>query len=495
MMNFESVFTVEKEFDKDIFLKELIVKLGTNKDTPVDVVDAEFGEIKESVREVIVCSAHVTGNCRASVGYDRQEPYTDYETYKEKVGDDYVTRQRAVTKYRTVTDWQQFKTDYSGEATCAAYNSDKYGYNDYGIVTALTTAKSESMILTGEATVDKTGLARVVAACESEVESKTVKFPGDRHKDENFNSESKIKTLICYKLPHYELIYTYKEKEYTASCFACGNIVISAETPPNDVDITTIVKEKTKELEKKQKMSWIIFIASLILSCILAKFVWLFPVVMLLIIIAKNDSDTYRKEYRQYSEQLSQNIAAAKVSALNAALQKYGFEASENLSESLSNYSIPGAKEVDPVKKSSVIFSWVITALFSVMTLLSGIGPIYDWVDIVFLISLVPYILYPLYKSLSDFIQIDFVKKAICKIMNREYVEPEEKEWSELGQKIKKVFLIASILPIIIFILSYVVKSMALTGAFYAMVVVVGYVLARYFVLKKLASNIFSSKE
>ena len=96
---------------------------------------------------------------------------------------------------------------------------------------------------------------------------------------------------------------------------------------------------------------------------------------------------------------------------------------------------------------------------------------------------------------MSDFIQIDFVKKAICKIMNREYVEPEEKEWSELGQKIKKVFLIASILPIIMFILSYVVKSMAFTGVFYAMVVVVGYVLARYFVLKKLASNIFSSKE
>ena len=129
-MNFDAVFTVKKEFSKDDFLRELIIELGTRNSTPVDVVDADFKEVKESIREVIVCTAQVEGTCTASIGYDRQEPYTDYETYKEKVGDTYVTRQRAVTKYRTVTDWQIFQTQYAGEATCAAYNSDEFGFDE-----------------------------------------------------------------------------------------------------------------------------------------------------------------------------------------------------------------------------------------------------------------------------------------------------------------------------------------------------------------------------
>ncbi|MBO5892409.1 MAG: hypothetical protein J6Q30_06820 [Oscillospiraceae bacterium] len=115
-MEFNAVFTVKKEIEKEAFLRQLLINLGNNAETPVDVVNAEIGEVQESIREVILCTAQVSGTCTASVGYDRQEPYMDYETYKEKVGDKYITRQRPVTKYRTVTDWQLFNTVYSGEA-------------------------------------------------------------------------------------------------------------------------------------------------------------------------------------------------------------------------------------------------------------------------------------------------------------------------------------------------------------------------------------------
>ena len=46
-MNFDAVYTVKKEFGKEEFLRELIIELGLNTGTPVDVVDAEFKDVKE----------------------------------------------------------------------------------------------------------------------------------------------------------------------------------------------------------------------------------------------------------------------------------------------------------------------------------------------------------------------------------------------------------------------------------------------------------------
>ena len=370
-MKFDAVFTVEKEFSKDDFLRELIIELGIQNSTPVDVVDAEFKEVKESVREVIVCTAKVEGTCTASVGYDRQEPYIDYETYKEKVGSSYVTRQRAVTKYRTVTDWQIFQTQYSGEATCAAYNSDEFELDDSEIVSAIKSVNKNSITETGEAEVNPTGLASAIAACELKVEWNAVKFPGDRHKDQKYDSNSDVLSLTCYKMPYYEVVYTYNGNDYSACCFACGDINIFSQTPPNDIDITAVVKEKTEKLEKTQKLSWRLFTVSLIAAavlCIGLKFPWLFPLPIILLIKAKRDSDVYSKKYRECSDSLSKNIAESKVSALTAALERHGYAPlDKDLSDSLENCSVPGAKELKSIK-SRVIWSWVLSIILAIVS-------------------------------------------------------------------------------------------------------------------------------
>lgn len=370
-MNFDAVFTIKKEFDKDTFLREILIKLGTNNATPVDVVNAEFCDVKESIREAIVCTAHVEGNCTASIGYDRQEPYTDYETYREKVGDRYVTCQRAVTKYRTVTDWRVFQTQYSGEATRAAYNSDEYSLDDSAIVTAIKSSKNDSLVEKGEATVNSTGLASAIAACESDVAWSSVSFPGDRYKDVKFNSESSVQSITCYKLPYYEVTYKYNDKDYTASCFACGNISIHAETPPNDIDITSVVKEKTADLEKIQKKTWTLFTISMIAVAalsILLKFGWLFPIPILLLLKAKKGSENYRKEYQNYSDDLSKNVADSKVAALKVALENHNFEPlSQDLSNSLEGTSVPGAKALKPIK-GRIAWSWVLSIILAIVS-------------------------------------------------------------------------------------------------------------------------------
>ncbi len=93
------------------------------------------------------------------------------------------------------------------------------------------------------------------------VETHSVTFPGDCHRDVIFKSTSRIEKVYCYKLPYYEVKFTYEEKEYTASCFGCGDINIKCEVPIAEnyaTDIDVEAKEMAREAEKKSKRAWMI---------------------------------------------------------------------------------------------------------------------------------------------------------------------------------------------------------------------------------------------
>ncbi|MBQ0111037.1 MAG: hypothetical protein KBS41_03825 [Oscillospiraceae bacterium] len=331
-MEFDAVFTVKKEIEKDSFLRKLLINLGTNTDTPVDVANATIGEVQESYKEIVVCTAKVWGICNASVGYDHEEPYTDYETYREQVGNSYVTRQRPVTKYRTVTDWSPFNTEYFGEATCVA-NNDKSYINSDVITTAIKTAKSDNIIQKGVAMLCPEGLEKAVWACESNVEHNYVSFPGDHHKDVRFNSTSKIESVSCYKLPYYEVKFNYNGKDYNASCFACGDLVVDYDVPPNNVDIDTEAKEMTNNSKKKSKQAWWICYGALgitAITCYWLKFAWLWPLALIALVYAFLTNRKYNHEYENYTKMLSSEIGTAKIQKLNEALLKYGYQQLDN---------------------------------------------------------------------------------------------------------------------------------------------------------------------
>lgn len=327
-MEFDAVFTVKKEIKKEEFLRQLLINLGNHAESPVDVVNAEIGEVRESIKEVILCTAQVSGNCSASVGYDRKEPYIDYENYKEKVGDKYVTRQRAVTKYRTVTDWQLFNTVYSGEATCAVENTDAYTARGDIELALKTTAKS-SIEVAGEATVNPKGLARAIKACEISVEVREVRFPGDRQKDKSFHSTSQVQTVSCFRLPFYEVTFTYEGKEYAASGFACGSLVVHNDVPKKNVDIEAEAKKMTEPFEKSSKIAWLSCFGALAVSalaCFVLKFCWLWPVAIAALVYACITNKKYHAEYNKSAEMLSSDLANAKIDALKEALVKYGYQ-------------------------------------------------------------------------------------------------------------------------------------------------------------------------
>ncbi len=369
-MEFGAVFTVKKEIEKEEFLRQLLINLGNNAETPVDVVNAEIGEVQESIREVILCTAQVSGTCTASVGYDRQEPYIDYETYKEKVGDKYITRQRPVTKYRTVTDWQLFNTVYSGEATCAADNSDEY-ISCGDIELALKTIAEDSIVTKGEAIVSQKGLARAIRACETTVEIREVRFPGDRQKDKRYNSTSNVQSVSCFRLPFYEVTFTYEGKEYTASGFACGRLSVHNDVPKKTVDIEAEAKRMTETFEKSSKTAWLSCFGALAVSalaCFVLKFCWLWPVAIAALVYACITNKKYHSEYKKSADMLSSDLANAKIDALKEALVKYGYK--ELRDAEVSKTEI--ASKTSPKPPKSFTGKAVLCAILSVVVMISS---------------------------------------------------------------------------------------------------------------------------
>ena len=374
-MKLDAVISVKEEFAEETFLRQVLIHLGTLKDAPMDLVDAEFKEVRKSVKEVLCCTAYVKGTCTASVGYDRKEPYTDYETYTEKVGDRFVKKQRPVTKYRTVTDWRPFNTQYAGQMICTVYNSGGDCSDDGRIATALRTIQESSYEAGGEATVNKKAFDSAIAFCERKIEKKNVSFPGDHVRDKNYQSQSTVEKLVCFKLPYYEVTYTYKGEEYTAGAFACGAITVASEHPSSDVDVTAIVKEKTKELEKKQKISWYLFFGSAIVGFILifaVKFAWMWPISAALLLLSMKSSKEYKKAYTECSDSLSNDLMKTKVETLAVALRKHGFTPmGEKLVETLGNYSVTGAAALKDLS-NRIKGSWVLVVFLALASLMDG---------------------------------------------------------------------------------------------------------------------------
>lgn len=325
-MEFDAVYTVKKETSKEEFLRQLIIELASSSKTPVDVVKAKFGEVEESVREAIVCTAHIETDYSASIGYDRLETYwTKEKKYNSSTKQYYYVD---VEKTRTVTDWQPFSGHISGEKTAAAFNESYSGiYDNDIIVDVVKSTLSSNIVVKGEADVDYGGLEAAKKNCAFFLETE-IRYPGDHHKDTRTNSDVTVETISCYKLPYYTVDFTYGGKKYSASGFACGNPNISAELPPNDINIEEEVKKKTEKSEKLKKNTWLGFTASFILAGVMC-FVgapWLVVLPIGVLIASVYFHDKYNKEYNEIMTSLTTGVTVAKKTCLDDALKSHSFE-------------------------------------------------------------------------------------------------------------------------------------------------------------------------
>ncbi len=327
-MQFDNVYTIEKEHSKKDFLRKVLIELASSSDTAADVVNANFGEVKESTKEILVCSAHVETDYSASVGYDRKEEYYVKEKKKDySTGREYYVD---VKKTRTVTDWTPFSGHTSGDVTRAVLN-DNTGRNltlENLAIDAIKTAKSEHVSEVGNAEVNLSSLDSAKQSCKFAVEC-SAKFPGDHHKSESYSSNIEVTNLGCFIVPFYEVVFTYKGKKYHACGFACGSsIKLIVEFPKSNINVVAIATNDTAKSRKTMQFCWIAFAALFVLSCIMLAvkicWTWVFPVAMLILsIIMHVKSDN---AYTNRLIDLTTNNVSHKKKELEKALIKGGYK-------------------------------------------------------------------------------------------------------------------------------------------------------------------------
>ena len=379
-MNFDAVFTAKKETSKEDFLRGVLIELASSSKTPADVVDAKFGEIEESVREAIVCTAHIEMDYSASIGYDRQETYwTTEKKYNSSTKRYYDVN---VQKTRTVTDWRPYSGHISGVKTAAAFNESHSGlhHNDT-IVDVIKSAADGSIVPKGEATVNYAGLEAAKSNCAFFLEL-DIKLPGDRRKDKSTNSDITVQSISCYKLPCYTVEFTYNGKKYSASGFACGRPNITAVMPENDVNIEEEVNKKTDKLKKATKALWFGFLGSFILTSGMLglEMPWFGLLTVAALIAAIGTHKAYNNKYNQSLSDLTTNLKIAKETALEDALKKYSFEklsekerSDFNEKTNSANIAYQSSRKKSGGKKRT-IFGIIATVILSIACISTGIS-------------------------------------------------------------------------------------------------------------------------
>lgn len=339
MTTFNNVYMVKRTVSKEQFMREVLIKLTfsqgrsdpskrweAKKDTPDDILDATFGEVKESVKEVLYCDSHIEMDYTASVGYNYEEKYW------EKVGD------RRVEKTRTVTDWKPFSGHTAGDADGAAFNDEAERSarqilrdGDYiaSVLSEVDDKDIEESADCGESTVAYKALKAAKRVCEFKI-SIGISLPGDTYKDEHTRAVHDVKEVSCYKIPYYEVEFTYKGKSYRVEGFACGKPNAVCEIIPlNDLSAEQMANKEMKSYKKYTKFCWIGTGVLIVIAAICsgnginAGWTWIFPPLSLAAGIAL--AIFTKKQINKRLDALKNDSFSVKLQKLKAVLAKKGY--------------------------------------------------------------------------------------------------------------------------------------------------------------------------
>lgn len=229
-------YVLPTKYTEEEFFRNMVVFLSAMRDTPVDILDSEFGKIQTRYPQFMLSEYHVEGSYSASVGYDRQEAYEDFEKEHDYINNQYVTKR--VTKYRTVTDWHP----HSGTIAKDEESKIKLGLSAGEGYMGETTPDTETettfevmfnpTILENEAEKFEDSnlnleLLTPSSTDESRAEYKakdkagnSIHLPGDRHKDVRTNFSTELLSRKFVIVPEYVLPFKKDGKEYQQNSFA-----------------------------------------------------------------------------------------------------------------------------------------------------------------------------------------------------------------------------------------------------------------------------------
>lgn len=221
---------IKPEYNENDFIREAWITLA-NEDVPFDCFEKDFSDVKKTDRQVFFTDFVVDITYTVSIGYDRKEAYTDYETYYETVNGKSVKKKRQVTKYRTVTDWRPLSGHHKVESSVSVDNEtgelldSDLTDNCFGNVAA------KSIILPNENDKDISVTSIAKSATESAHNYKYKKsleesLPGDHHKELDYQIEIKRYKANLFFAPQYESTLSYGDKSVKKKGFPFGKMQV-----------------------------------------------------------------------------------------------------------------------------------------------------------------------------------------------------------------------------------------------------------------------------
>lgn len=323
---------IRSTVSKEEFLREAWITLAS-EDVPLDVFNENFEEPYEIDHQLFINSISAEVSYRVSVGYDRDEPYIDYEKYYEdvpiQVTEEYydyathskktrlavknqsVKKERPVTRYKKVTDWSMTAGNFNTTSVVAVENLKNRKIDEErlsrslppdikklrGNIEAPDESTAASMALN-----DSTSKYAMKKHCGNIEWSLKNSLPGDRYRDLSWEIvKSRSDTSFLCNIKEYEAILKYKGKEYKKRSYAIGKAEVAGDKIINDKKLTTIIKEKNEELEKRKNdrqslkyrkiegstapLSWVT-IGLLALSIILSVFVRVTSIIIIAYVVA-----------------------------------------------------------------------------------------------------------------------------------------------------------------------------------------------------------------
>ena len=267
-----NIFVRKPDKTHEDFIRELIVKLSSEESTPTDVLDADFGEVTETFRDILGISAHVETDFTCSIGYDRYEEYWDKERKYNSSTQSYYYED--VKRTRKVTDWQPYSGHTSGDAMGYAFNehqanTNNYLYENSEIESMMVKSNKDDFIDSGEEVdINEEAFERTKDYCEFNVRLHT-DLPGDDHRDWDGKSDVDVKGIWLFRLPYYNLTFTHKGQNYSASAASFGELVVKTELPQDSTNTKAIIAEGIKKNKIMMIAGWVTLGVLFVLSSIL----------------------------------------------------------------------------------------------------------------------------------------------------------------------------------------------------------------------------------
>ena len=274
-------YLIQPEYSKQEFLRRIWIDLY-KADVPAEMFDKNFGEVETVYHSVVMQFADVEGSYTVSIGYDRQEPYIATETYWEREGDRNVKKERLITKYRAVTDWQAQNGITGTNCVNFVDNDLSKSFDPTLFKKSFLACKNESVHPVSESSAENvTPEAYDMLRTFHEVDLKAHllhDLPGDRSKDLHVRlTKQNAKTTAVYLTQEYRASIQFDGIEYVKYGFPFGTMEIGGDEIKNENNMWSNVRKQRenvpKEVWRRTRLLSLLTIALLTLSIIVNLFI------------------------------------------------------------------------------------------------------------------------------------------------------------------------------------------------------------------------------